>query len=81
MSVLQLSEEQQRWQAEKAEVEKTAAELKGEVGALQAQREELQATLDTLTAGQPGIDTKVSSGQDDFWGGGSQLREAAPGQQ
>lgn len=61
-----MAEEQQRWQAEKAELEKTVCGLQGEMGALQAQREELQATLDTLASGQPGIDTKVSSGQDVF---------------
>ncbi|XP_050702166.1 centrosomal protein of 290 kDa-like isoform X1 [Eriocheir sinensis] len=55
-----LAEEKQRWQAEKVEQEKTVAGLRGDVGALQAQREEMQAALDTLASGQPGVETKLT---------------------
>ncbi|XP_063883393.1 centrosomal protein of 290 kDa-like [Scylla paramamosain] len=54
-----LAREQEQWQTEKDRLEKTMDDLEGEVGALNAQREELQAAIDTLASCQPGADAKL----------------------
>ncbi|XP_069941659.1 centrosomal protein of 290 kDa isoform X3 [Cherax quadricarinatus] len=52
--------EQEKWLAEKKQLENSHSLLEDEVTALKAQTEELHSTIDTISAGCPDVDAKLA---------------------